>query len=89
MRYTKKRVTVDAWQFGSDVPVPPWLGQEFLAARISATPTKDGSDLVIGTLEGVMTAPKGHWIIKGVKGEIYPCAPDIFAETYEPEDEPA
>lgn len=37
----------------------------------------------IGTLEGVMKASKGDWIIKGVKGELYPCKPDIFEATYE------
>lgn len=37
----------------------------------------------IETLEGVMTAQPGDWIIKGVKGEFYPCKPDIFAATYE------
>ncbi len=37
----------------------------------------------IKTLEGVMRANEGDWIIKGVKGEIYPCKEDIFAATYE------
>jgi len=41
------------------------------------------SRLEIVTLEGVMTADIGDWIIRGVKGELYPCKPDIFAETYE------
>lgn len=40
--------------------------------------------LVMRTLEGTMTARKGDWIIKGVKGEFYPCKPDIFEATYEP-----
>ena len=39
--------------------------------------------LVIKTLEGNHTATIGDWIIKGVKGEIYPCKPDIFSQTYE------
>lgn len=39
--------------------------------------------LEIETLEGVMTAQPGDWIIRGVKGEIYPCKPDIFQQTYE------
>ena len=38
---------------------------------------------VIPTLEGVMRASLGDWIIKGVKGEFYPCKPDIFAATYD------
>lgn len=39
--------------------------------------------LDIGTLEGVMKANVGDWIIRGVKGELSPCKPDIFAATYE------
>ena len=38
----------------------------------------------IRTPEGVMTADAGDWVIRGVKGEFYPCKPDIFAATYEP-----
>jgi hypothetical protein len=40
--------------------------------------------LVIPTLEGDHNAMHGDWIIKGIKGEFYPCKPDIFAATYEP-----
>ena len=40
-------------------------------------------ELEIETLEGVMKANKGDWIIKGVKGELYPCKPDVFEMTYE------
>lgn len=40
-------------------------------------------ELTIPTLEGAHTARHGDWIIKGVKGEFYPCRPDIFAATYE------
>lgn len=42
-----------------------------------------GDALFISTLEGQMTATKGDYIIRGVKGEFYPCKPDIFNETYE------
>ena len=44
----------------------------------------DGYTLLIPTLEGDMLASLNDWIIKGVKGEIYPCKPDIFAATYDP-----
>ncbi len=40
--------------------------------------------LAIVTLEGTMQAEPGDWIITGVKGEVYPCKPDIFEATYEP-----
>jgi hypothetical protein len=44
------------------------------------------TELKIATLEGIMRADPGDWIIIGVKGEQYPCKPDIFAMTYEPAD---
>jgi len=43
-----------------------------------------GGYVDIRTLEGVMRADPGDWIIRGVRGELYVCKPDIFAETYEP-----
>lgn len=42
-------------------------------------------EIEIETLEGVMKANKGDYIIKGVKGELYPCKPDVFKLTYEKE----
>ena len=42
-----------------------------------------GDVLAIDTLERVMTVTKGDWIIKEAQGEIYPCEPEIFAETYD------
>lgn len=47
---------------------------------------KSGSEIFldISTLEGIMRANKGDWIIKGVNGEFYPCKPDIFEKTYDP-----
>lgn len=44
----------------------------------------DETDIYIGTLEGEMRAEVGDWIIRGIKGEFYPCKPDIFAASYEP-----
>jgi len=44
------------------------------------------ADIQIRTLEGTMTAQIGDWIIKGVKGELYPCKADIFEATYEDAD---
>ena len=44
-----------------------------------------GEDIyLIPTLEGVMEASPGDWVIRGVAGEFYPCKPDIFEQTYEP-----
>jgi hypothetical protein len=44
---------------------------------------KNKGGIEISTLEGVMKANFGDWIIKGVNGEFYPCKPDIFEKTYE------
>ena len=44
----------------------------------------DDEGLKIRTLEGVHLASPGDWILRGVKGELYPCKPDIFAATYDP-----
>jgi hypothetical protein len=55
----------------------------------SCTDDKTGTgldELLVPTLEGVMAASPGDWIIRGVAGEFYPCKPDIFAATYEPDD---
>lgn len=43
----------------------------------------DSTDIFIETLEGTHRASVGDWIIQGVKGEFYPCKPDIFDATYE------
>ena len=43
----------------------------------------EGGFLIIPTLEGDHTANPGDWIIKGIKGEFYPCKPDVFEKSYE------
>lgn len=44
-------------------------------------------ELVIQTLEGPLHASIGDWIVTGIKGETYPCKPDVFQKTYEPVEE--
>ena len=51
--------------------------------QVGVFPAALGQELLINTLEGVMTASVGDWIIKGVKGECYPCKPEIFELTYD------
>ena len=53
------------------------------ALEDSSDPTDVAIHLDIPTLEGVMTARAGDWIIRGAQGEFYPCKPDIFEATYE------
>jgi hypothetical protein len=82
MKYRKKPVVIDAVQFTSEnMPeVTAFIGGENGGKFIARPP----GGLGIQTLEGTMWATPGDWIIKGVKGEFYPCKPDIFAATYEP-----
>jgi hypothetical protein len=81
MKYRKKPVVIEAIQYNgttdSRSEICAFMGLE----RITFSDTQG---VFIPTLEGVMTASIGDWIIKGVKGEFYPCKPDIFAATYEP-----
>lgn len=81
MKFRKKPGITDAVKFSELESAP----QEFKDAVCtsgyrSCDYDQDGH---IHTLEGVMKISSGDWIIKGVKGEFYPCKPDIFAETYE------
>lgn len=78
-KFRKKPVTIEAVQWdGNNVEEVFTLG----GMRELETDFLE-EDLIVHTIEGDMRASKGDWIIKGVKGEIYPCKPDIFAETYE------
>lgn len=86
-KFRKKPVVIDAVQFteamavGLTVPLPDGV-------VFSSRSMKLGKLLshyhYIPTLEGDMRVEIGDWIITGVKGERYPCKPDIFAATYEP-----
>lgn len=82
MKYRKKPVVIEAVQFdGTDKSVD-WLLPQLKSGEVGRANNK----LYIKTLEGVMTANMGDYIIKGVNGELYPCKQDIFLKTYEPAD---
>ncbi|WP_351122593.1 DUF2829 domain-containing protein [Shewanella sp. T24-MNA-CIBAN-0130] len=87
-KFKKKPVIVEAVQFtGDKEPVIELMrlmneGQEF-SFNVESLTSCNANDVMILTLEGVMTANIGDWIIKGVNGEFYPCKPDIFEKTYE------
>lgn len=95
--YRKKPVTIEAFQMtrarrADNADWPQWLHEAWqksfhLQGAVSCKeyPHSDGTDpLVIRTLEGVMDVGWDDYIIRGVKGELYACKPDIFAATYEP-----
>ena len=92
MKFRKKPVVIDAFRWTADhdqMEDPMWIIEALSkpwGMEGSAKIGNIGGRVVLGicTLEGIMEANVGDWIIQGVKGEIYPCKPDIFEATYEP-----
>lgn len=87
-KYRKKPVIIEAVQWnGLNFDECMNFMQEYLGSKIAYEDEEKRSlkskTISIRTLEGVMTASKGDYIIKGVNGEFYPCKPDIFEKTYE------
>lgn len=85
--FRKKPVVIEAVRLRADgpTPTPDWLCEALRDGRAYWV-DEPAPRLVIRTLEGDVRADLGDWIIRGVKGELYPCKPDIFAETYERSD---
>lgn len=75
--YRKKPIVIEAVQYTGDnfIEVSAFLN------TVAYVLTSSG--IVIRTLEGDMLAQRGDYIIRGMKGEYYPCKPDIFEGTYE------
>ena len=85
MKFRKKPVEIEAILLRpladtSTREVPGWLVDAIISGGVL---TNDDGSADVVTLEGKMHAEVGDWIIRGVKGELYPCKPDIFALTYE------
>lgn len=80
MKYRKKPLVIDAIQYtGENVnEIVIKLGMEEISCDLLS------NDLLIDTLEGEMRCSVGDYVIKGIKGEFYPCKEDIFLQTYEP-----
>lgn len=90
-RYRKKPVVIEAvqfqWRDGEGIPdIPGVKFEDWKGARTAggekAAPVVETA--YVDTLEGPLHVSRGDWIITGIKGERYPCKPDIFAVTYEP-----
>ena len=83
-KYRKKPVVIEALQFIDEadrlVELSEFIDNQDL--RVSYQ-NPENPELKLETLEGVMTASVGDYIIKGVNGEFYPCKPDIFLKTYD------
>lgn len=95
MKYRKKPVVIEAVKVEDVIRqsqteehlTPEWV-REALGDR-TLLPWFDGSPRVhVPTLEGDMAGNSDDWIIRGVKGELYPCKPDIFEATYDAVEEP-
>ena len=82
MKFRKRPVEIEAFRLGEEWP--DWWG-EAVRANLAFTSPRLGKYefATIRTLEGMMRAELGDWIIRGIKGELYPCKPDIFEATYE------
>jgi hypothetical protein len=93
MKYRKKPVVIEAFKFDGDLMnkkgryyVPDWAVKAYQDGVLffdSVDFDSISCDLFIKTLEGIHHASIGNYIIKGIKGELYSCDPDIFEETYE------
>lgn len=86
MKYKKKPVVVEAFQYDGDLKgadgkyyVPDWAAEAYEKGIMYY----DLTELFINTLEGTHHVSVGDYIIQVVKGELYPCKPDIFVKTYD------
>ena len=99
VRYRKKPVVIEAVQVAAAVydgkawrgspfkceVLPQWLQDALTNGAVAAHQSElDHALLAIKTPEGTLVAEPGDWIIRGVKGELYPCKADVFEATYEP-----
>ncbi len=91
-RFRKKPVVIEAIQYTGQKmlmdEVPMWFFSALVDRTVTPSPDEElpVKYLIIKTLEGNHRADIGDWIIQGVKGELYPCKPDIFELTYESAD---
>ena len=82
--YKKKPVVVEAVQFTNQAvgeEIANWCGGRLI--RHVPIPGAPYYEILIPTLEGNMIASMNDWIIRGIKGEFYPCKPDIFLQSYD------
>ena len=91
MRFRKRPVEVEAFQWTPEHrdprSWPRWLVDAYEGDEASTPFLPDGGSdgsAVICTLEGDHVCRVGDWIIRGIRGELYPCDPDIFEATYVP-----
>jgi len=88
-QYRKKPVVIEAVQYTRRFMWPEWF-HEAVSSNVVTTygtgkyaPPDEPCFCIIRTLEGDHRCDENDWVIRGVKGELYPCKPDIFELTYE------
>jgi hypothetical protein len=88
--FRKKPVVIEAFQLTEEAALAYFVDRSPLPFGLSLSGNYHPGDrklwsawATIETLEGNMKATIGDWIIKGIKGELYPCKPEIFQATYE------
>ena len=82
--YRKKPVVISAVLYdGSAESIAAINSEEFRGTSKRSMSVCEDKSIEIETLEGIMKASVGDYIIKGIHGELYPCKPDIFAKTYD------
>ena len=79
MKYRKKPVVIEAFRLNFEPPTD-WF---VVAMNAGVAQRRNEHGFDIHTLEGVMIAKSGDWIIQGIENEIYPCKNEIFEESYE------
>lgn len=82
-KFRKKPVEIDAWLWDESRATFNEIGCKMISCYGHSKTPDLMQELRIKTLEGTMSVNKGDYIIKGVKGEFYPCKPDIFEMTYD------
>jgi hypothetical protein len=98
-KYIKKPIIISAVKIEKEMEVPGWFHEEIMKGNIKEMKfpgwfreeIKKGNirelpctlEFSIKTLEGTMLAKEGDYVIKGIKGEVYPCKADIFEASYE------
>lgn len=81
--YRKRPIVIEAFCYGKE-GMPDWFMDKVSSNEIILRGVyKEPICCEIKTKEGIMKAQVGDFIIKGIKGEIYPCKPDIFEKSYE------
>jgi hypothetical protein len=82
-KFRKKPVEIEAWLWDETKTTFAQIGCKSMSSYGHSSYPELMKNLRIETLEGTMSADKGDYIIKGIKGEFYPCKPDIFNLTYD------